>query len=509
MNRRPVACALILGLFVASKGATAHAQTDPAAAPAEEEETTPEPGTPEPAAPAPEKAEATDAAKAEAKEVSVQAAPKVEREPAGPEAYEPAPNAYRCREEPLGHAGDHPQYRDHDCFKSALKWKGGFLYGNIELDVGYADYEYPDRKGTPHEVLYDMRGRIVFGPMFTFDLGKGYYLNATGTLVGWVLEQANEYQINVDDAYAEIGHTDDGAGNWGFKLGRFMTWRVYHKGLGFDLYTLEDAGPTIDPPVSGKDYLLHTYEVDYIYLRNSPYVNESAGRAALEYFPTRFLGFQLAGAYGLAEALSSNTIGARFAGDFHWKFINASIGAEYRQQTLTAAIFEPQNPGTPQEEYIECADCGFSYNKGVGGSLIFKYKPIELGGGAAKGWDVAHVTAGGADGGSDLNDAATRTRMSYGGYAELDVGHLLFKRVLVLGAGYQNTEYIVENFEQRYLVQGVAYVAYRLGFNDAMVKFVFSRSAGERYDPTDPEGNAYIKYDRNLTSGRFRFSSNF
>jgi hypothetical protein len=511
MNRRPVARALILGLGLSVGSTTARAQTDPGTGPAEEEETTPqpEPGSPPP----PEKTtEETSAKETEEKTVSTQAAPPVAPASKERQVYEPAPNAIRCHEEPLGHVGDHPQYRDHGCIDTALSWKGGFLMGGIELDVGYADYAYPEKKDTPHESLYDMRGRFTFGPLFLFELGKGYYLNAGGTLVGWVREQANAYQINVDDVFAEIGHTDDGAGNWDFKLGRFMTWRVYPKGLGFDLYTLEDNGPSIDYPISNENYLLHTYEVDYIYLRNSPYVNEVAGRAAIHYFPARFLGFELAGVYGLADARGSNTIGGRFAGSLHWRFINLLAGAEYRQQTRTATLYEAQNPGTPQEEYIECKDCAKSYNKGVGGGLVFKYKPIELGGAVAKGWEAAHVALGGADGGSDLDNSRVLTRMSYGGYLEFDPGHLVFKRSLILGVGYQNTEYIREDFNQRYLEQGVAYIAFPifpLVFNGAMVKFVLSRSAGERYDPTDPEGNSYIKYDRNMTSGRFRFSTGF
>jgi len=487
--------------------ATARAQSEPAAAPPEEEET----AEPTPATPPPEKATATVSAAADEKAVSKQAAP-AEAAPAERKVYEPAPNAIRCREEPLGHAGDHPLYRDHGCIDTALSWKGGYLYGNIELDVGYANYDYPEKKDKPHEALYDMRGRFTMGPMFTFDLGKGYYLNATGTLVGWVREEANVYQINVDDVFAEVGHTDDGAGNWDFKVGRFMTWPVYRKGLGFDLYTLEDNGPSIDYPISNEQYLLHTYEVDYIYLRNSPYVSEVAGRAALHYFPARFLGFELAAAYGLADARGSNTLGGRLAADLHLSFVNLAVGAEYREQRPTAALYEAQNPGTTEEQYIKCVDCGFSYNKGVGGSLVIKYKPIEVGGGAAKGWENGHVALGGADGGSDLDSSRTLTRTTFGGYLELDPGHLLFKRSLILGAGYQNTEYIREDFNQRYLTQMVAYVAFPvfpLVFNDAMIKFVLSQANGERFDPTDPDGNAYVKYDRNMTSGRFRFSSAF
>jgi hypothetical protein len=505
LNRRPLACALVLGFGLSGVSPTARAQSEPAAAPAEEEETKPEP-VPSP----PKEAAAKGSAGATDKGVSTPAPAKAGATPAGRQVYEPAPNAYRCQEEPLGHVGDFPEAHDRGCFESALSWKGGFLYGNIELDVGYANYTYPERKDAPSEVIYDMRGRFTVGPMFTFALGKGYYVNATGTLVGWVREQANTYQINVDDVYAEIGHSDTGAGNWDFRLGRFMTWRVYHKGLGFDLYTLEDNGPSIDPPISNEQYLLHTYEVDYIYLRNSPYVSEVAGRAAMHYYPARFLGFEAAAAYGLADNRGSNTLGGRLAADLHVSFIELSAGAEYRYQKRTATLFEPPpNPVTPEDPYIECVDCGASDNKGVGGSVVLKYKPVELGGGAARGWEMGHVPQGGGTGGSVHDKSRMLTRTSFGGYLELDPGYLLFQRSLILGAGYQNTEYIREDFNQRYLVQMVGYVAFPLGFNDAMIKFVLSQANGERYAPRDVDGNRYIKYHRDMTSGRFRFSTSF
>jgi hypothetical protein len=495
--RTPAAFAAAL-LFSALPALAQPADAADKPAPAEEEET----------APAPAKTETKAAASAT---VDLEEAPPESAKPAAtahasgdpPESFGVAPGAGRCHEAAI-HQGDHPEYKDHSCYRNRLEWSGGYLYGNVEIDVGYASYEYPEKKDTPQEAIHDMRGRFTMGPMFNYSLGGGYFLAATGTVVGWVREQENAYQINVDDVYGQVGHT----GDWDFQIGRFMTWRVYHKGLGFDLYTLEDNGPSIDFPISNEQYLLHTYEVDYIYLRNSGYVAEVAGRAAAHYYPTRFLGFEAAAAYGLADARGSNTIGGRFAADFHWKYVRASAGAEYRIQKRTATLNEPAAAG-PAGKYVECKDCGQSDNKGGGGSLVFKYMPIEIGGDFAKGWETGHVALGGGDGGSDHDKSRMLTRMSYGGYVELDPGSLVFHRSLILGAGYQKTEYIREDFNQRYLAQTVGYVAFPIGFNDAMIKFVFSKANGDRYDPTDPDGNNYIHYKRNMTSGRFRFSTNF
>jgi hypothetical protein len=478
---------------------------DVGTAPAEEEEQSEPPA--KKADPPPEAdAQASTAADVKADISAPPPAPPRAKAPGEPPPeFEAAPGAPRCHEEPI-HPGDHPAYRDHSCFRKALSWNGGHLYGGVEIDVGYARYDYPERKNTPYETLYDMRGRFVMGPYFQFPLGsKGYFLALTGTVVGWIREQADEYQINVDDVWAMIGHE----GTWDFQLGRFMTWRVYHKGLGFDLYTLEDNGPSIDPPISADQFLLHTYEVDYIFMRNSPYVDELAGRAAIHYYPTRFLGFELAGAYGVAEARGSNTIGTRFAADFHWKYVRASVGAEFRMQKPTTAQAQLVDAMTPNERYVECVDCGYSDNRGIGGGLVFKYTPVEIGGGIAKGAEMAHINAGGPDGFTVRDKSRTLERTSFGGYVELDPGSLIFKHPLIFGAGLQKTEYIREDFVQRYMQNIVGYVAFPLGFNDAMVKFVLSQADGERYDPTDPEGNEYIRYERKMTSGRFRFSSAF
>jgi hypothetical protein len=116
------------------------------------------------------------------------------------------------------------------------------------------------------ETVYDSRGRFVLGPMFTRDLGNDYFLRVTGQVVAWVREDlANYYQINADDVYVQVGQQ----GLWDFMAGRFLTWRVFRKGLGFDLYTLEDTGARTGPNFTDtSQWFPHAYEVNTIFMRD-------------------------------------------------------------------------------------------------------------------------------------------------------------------------------------------------------------------------------------------------
>jgi hypothetical protein len=114
---------------------------------------------------------------------------------------------------------------------SGLEW-----HGNLELDGGYVKYSWAG--AFVPESVYDSRGRFVLGPMLTQTLGNDYFLRVTGQVVAWVREIYGIYQINADDVYVQVGKQ----GLWDFMAGRFLTWRVFRKGLGFDLYTLEDTG---------------------------------------------------------------------------------------------------------------------------------------------------------------------------------------------------------------------------------------------------------------------------
>lgn len=387
-----------------------------------------------------------------------------------------------------------------------LVWAGGQIFGQVELDVGYASYKYPERLDRPGETLHDMRGRFVLGPQFQYELQDGYYLNVVTQLVAWVREEEEQYQINADDVYVQYGKGD----TWDLQVGRFMTWRVYHKGLGFDIFTLEDQGASKSYPISNGIFAVHTYEVDYIFLRNSPYVGgEVAGRAAFHYYPIDELGFEAALAYGLAGSRGLNTWGGRFAADFQWEFLRLSAAAEYRKQTLTGPPNVTQNVGTPEETVVECELCGSSNNLGFGGGAIVTLLPLRFGGGVAKGFDESFSPVGDSQGDAAPDIAGSGSRLSLGGYVELDVGTWIMDKQLFLGSGTNRTELIRDNFNQEYHYQTAIYAALPLGVNNAMLKLVVSKSTADLFDATNAEGTEFIELHPESTTGRIRFSSNF
>lgn len=388
-----------------------------------------------------------------------------------------------------------------------LTWAGGRMHGQIELDVGYARYKYPEQPDRPKETLHDLRGRFVLGPTFHYQFPEStYFLTVVAQFVAWVQEQNNRYQINADDVYVQYGNGK----KWDLQVGRFMTWRVYHKGLGFDLFTLEDNGASKSYPISNNDFAVRTYEVDYIFLRNSPYVGgEVAGRAALHYYPADILGFELAAAYGLADNRGSDTLGGRLAMDLQWEFLQLSAAAEYRRQAQTGPPNAIQNAGTPEERAVECAECGASSNYGAGGGLRVAFSPVNLGGSFAIGWDEKNQLVGDAEGKPERELSASGRRMSFGGFFELDVGSWLLPHPLILGVGANRTELVLDNKNKEFHVQSAAYAALPLGVNNAMVKLVVSQAQADLYDATDPEGTAYIDRHPEGLAVRLRFSTNF
>lgn len=490
--------------------ASAPAASDPAASAA-----------PEPAATAP----AADSSATASASVSTDAAASAEASGLSEEMGDPnvvierAPGAARCGGREL-HQGDHPEYADTSCWDGQLGAAGISLHGGLELDLGYAEYGFRDLPTTPERQNLDLRGRFVLGAHAHHDFGKsGYFVEAVGQVVGWVREMDNEYQINVDDVYGKVGHTGKPFTNWDFQVGRFMTWRVYHKGLGFDLYTLEDCGAEKQPEECG----VHTYEVNYIYLRNAPFPldHESAGRAAIHYYPHRSVGVELAGVYGQVNTGNDNAVGGRLAVDFHRGFgpkwqgnqlvlVRASAGAEYRasKPALKRATLDP-NTGV----YNHCIDCNFADNKGVGGGLIAKVGPVEVSGSAARGYDMKHQSSSGANDPthSPRSPQDTAEITSFGGYLEVDPGKLLFKRSLIIGAGAHRTERIQETDDYQVHLQGAAYVAFPLGFNDTIIKFVVSRAELDNYQRTSVVGAplTFRLTQSAMTAGRLRFKYSF
>jgi hypothetical protein len=362
-----------------------------------------------------------------------------------------------------------------------ITWHGG-----IEADLGYAKYTH-ETVTIPGEQFYDARGRFVLGPEVTHRFGSDYFLRAKAQFVAWIRETYQQYQVNVDDAYAQVGEVD----KWDVMAGRFMTWRAYRKGLGFDLYTLEDTGAISNGSYEGGAFYVHIYEVDDIFYRGAP------GRVALHVYPTSFFGVELAGQYGKDNL--SNTIGGRAAAAIDLDYVSVTAAGEYR----TARPALEQYAVDASNQKVFCDDCGKNTFYGGGGSAVIKYKFIEVGASGAtrkvKSWGIK-------DGTPDKTSSYKTT--SIGGYAELDVGSLVMPKSLILGFGLDRTERLfdVQSFERH--VQGAAYVAYPLGFNDAMVKLVLSKSSGH-LEQFSGEGAPFTLYDGAMYAGRVRLKFSF
>jgi len=367
---------------------------------------------------------------------------------------------------------------------SALSWGG-----SLETDTGYATYTF-DSSALHDEEVYDMRGRFVLGPTATHRFWDDWFLRARGEAVLWVREQFGVYQVNVDDVFAQVGKDDV----WDFKIGRFRTWRVYHKGLGFDLFTLEDAGACVQNPCSADagTFGPHTYEVSFVYDRETP------GHAAVHVYPTAWSGLELAAAYGQAGV--SNHIGVRAAAMVHFDFLRVMAAAELR----TSRPREEASSTDGMGNTTECDKCGVSQRSGYGGGIELTLPPFEAGFNAALGaTDIYTVTTGAFD------EGASNDTRSFGGYAELDVGSVAFDQAFIVGFGLNRTEALAinENFREHF--QYAAYLAYPLGESGALVKLVLSRSDLTNLTLVDEDNRVFNESQSAMSSARLRLAYPF
>jgi hypothetical protein len=356
------------------------------------------------------------------------------------------------------------------------------FHGNLESDLGYAKYysEGPGKPGDDPQLLpndwYDWRGRFVLGADLDYGFGGNFFFHGRGQFVAWIRELAPQYQVNEDDVYLQVGQR----GIWDFLVGRFMTWRVYRKGLGYDIYTLEDTGAAYLPPTTnqlGNSFAPHIYEVDNFFLRNPQ------GRAGFHLYPTSWSGIEVIGEYGRDGTV--NTIGSRAAGKVSLGPLSAAFGAEVKHVGLVQA-----KPA--------CDQCGIRNVSGYGGGLVLDLKVVEIGGNAA----IETTSSYGVNDGT-FDKASSGKRKSFGGYFEVDPGTLLMNRRLVLGVGLNKTDVAGDaDFDQHH-TQGAAYIAYPLGFNDGVVKFVVSKADATKSPPAADE-TFYHMY-----AARFRVAFSF
>jgi hypothetical protein len=364
-------------------------------------------------------------------------------------------------------------------------------YGSLESDVGFARYEAEEEDKTD-DTLQDHRGRFVVAPMLHLELSQ-FFFEATGQLVAWVKNNEGLPLIAADDVWGKFGKQDV----WDIQVGRFEAWRVYQKfpvrfhNLGpafhsrsigestgaFDLFTLEDTGALVTPPVSSRAYYVDMYEVSHILLR------EEAGSVAFHYFPGERWGAELHVKYG--EQAQQNKRGARLA----------IIGRPLRQLQLSAAAeirtsrtgsprraADPANPG----EYIECDDCGRLDQSGFGGGAVLYLGPLEVAASAAFGHETGYDTVDGTK-----DPEATLDIRSFGGYAQVTIASTS------IGGAVNNTQRLDEadNFQTH--LQTAGYIFQALS-RDLSLKLVVTYATGkddradQRGDAIEPPNNSFL-----------------
>ncbi|HWZ91253.1 MAG TPA: hypothetical protein VNW92_20470, partial [Polyangiaceae bacterium] len=288
-----------------------------------------------------------------------EAAQKAAAEKAPPAAAAPQPeaapagtlfDAVQPEDKPVGPPPGLPPWQRDGAVPNVVDLE---LHGGMEVDIGRARYSYTTDSQTP-ESFYDFRGRFVLGGVLRKSLGHEFYVRGVGQAVAWLREQNGQYQVNADDVFAQVGQ----GGWWDLMAGRFMSWRVYRKGLGFDLYTLEDTGALKIGPYEGGTFAPHVYEADDIFYR------EQAGRVALHLYPVKYVGIELLGEYGKEGV--SNTAGIRPAVNFTYSIV--SLSAAFESRVIDQA-----------QDNIGCPTCNHQSKTGYALGGVVAYGPVEAG----------------------------------------------------------------------------------------------------------------------------------
>lgn len=498
----------LIALCSFTHAANVLAQTEPTSEAAPEAAPTPEAAQPSVAA----SADATVAAPAKAPEVVLEETPEASPTPAPP-AEKPATSPEQV-----------PGSEGQSLWRGYLGDDNYFGFdGALVMDGGYADYRFSTTTFAP-ESFYDFRGFFVLAPTFEHRFGekKDLFIGGRAEAVMWLRETPGLYQINVFDAFAQLGvkRLAD------LQVGRVTTWRVYQRGSGFDIFTLEDTGAMIEGPIQSDgsaQFRANMYEVDNMFLRETP------GRAVINAYPLKRLmgggdysnlGIQLAGEYGKTGL--SNTIGFRGALIYDTPYVMLSGAFETRDRKLAQVRQSVQ----PDDSVAVCGECGHSYDTGYGGGVLLR-PPFVTGGINFAKVNSVNMGANGAGEPAGRND-----RQTMGMFVEVHTGDLLDgrpeskdyawspdiglgaaeserlpmenQRRITLGLGLNQTEVVVGNGDYEIHKQGAAYLKYNLGFNGAFLKFVISKSAGSSRQDTG-DGVTFLQQDSDMLAGRLRF----
>lgn len=266
--------------------------------------------------------------------------------------------------------------------------------GYVWFDTGYEHIARGGGASTDPSITYFVQqGRMVLRVTPTWSNGR-WFVQSQAELVGEHDQSTGPpVQPGVDDLWVKTGLWN----SFDFQLGRFMGWEIYHFGMGLDLYTLERQGATDVSPNTQSLY-------PAIYgVTTEMYYPQSVGQAALHFYPTSWLRFEVQGRYG--QEGSFNTVGTRPVGIVDFGFVKFKFGAEYQHQS-------PQNPGP-----------NVNVDWGAGAALQFVFDPyVEFGINGAYGNNYSTNATNGLE-----NPQATTYTTSYGGFLNVRlVQDLLF-----------------------------------------------------------------------------------
>jgi hypothetical protein len=304
------------------------------------------------------------------------------------------------------------------------------ISGNVWVDSGRETINRDNDK-LPNSSMYFQQGRGVLRVTPTYVQGR-LFIQGQAELVGNLCQTSSADNpacsrgtFTTDDLWLRVGEWN----LWDLKVGRFEGWEVYHLGMGMEPYTLGRMGAgmfgTSNPDFPVSTPLLDApalYAVNYLHDR--PTDGLAAGHAALHFYPTEYLRFELLAKLGTTDYQEtwqstggrakpvpgqSTSFGGRPTAIFDIGWFKFKIGAEYQKSKPVMQTMVPVKKDSPEERV----------NKGAGASAQFVVdRTVEFG---------LNAAVGKQDTTSDLAApvlAASYTTKSVGGFANLMVTDL-------------------------------------------------------------------------------------
>ena len=328
--------------------------------------------------------------------------------------------------------------------------------------------------GSDKIAYWIQQARFVLRVTPTYSLGGDWFVQGQAELVGTEDQTIARQQTggaDTDDLWLRIGQWN----KWDFTIGRFEGWEVFHLGMGLDLNTFERGG-AFGP---GDVYNPQFYGVT----DNQYRPQGSVGNAAFHYYPFPYLRFELLSTVGSESGYP--VLAVRPVAIFDLGWLKLKGGTEYQR-------LSSQNPDNDQTKQTR---------KGIGGAIQFVFLPhIEFGINAAQGtiWSI--------DNKNELDVKGSKTRTSFGGFANVSNGSA--KHPVIFGVGSVYTRNVDQNnlhspaVDEYWQVQNFVAVQY-VALQQLYIKLVAGYARGH-WDTDEP-----YHYDDEVYSLRLRFSFYF